>query len=192
VREVLYLGRLHPKKSVDMLIEAWGRVTAQRRAGWRLRIVGPNENGCGDFLKRLAASHTLAEVVVEPPIYGHSKLDAYRRADLFVLPTRNENFGITVAEALAAGTPAISTQGAPWAGLETERCGWWPPHGVESMTAMLGTALAMPTDELRAMGERGRAWMAREFSWDVVAARLLEVGAWLRDGGTPPAAITPE
>jgi glycosyltransferase involved in cell wall biosynthesis len=194
-REVLYLGRLHPKKSVEMLIEAWARIRPERRAGWRLRIVGPSED---DYDRELAVLATrlglIEELAIEPPIYGPAKLDAYRRAEVFVLPTRNENFGLTVAEALAAATPAISTRGAPWGGLETERCGWWPAYGVEAMVAVLEAALSTPAAELRAMGERGRAWMARDYSWAATANCLLEVAAWLRDGSldTPPPAILPD
>jgi glycosyltransferase involved in cell wall biosynthesis len=175
-----------------MVIEAWARLRPERRAGWRLRIVGPSEDGYGAALTALAERLGLAtEVAVEPPIYGPAKLVAYRRADVFVLPTRNENFGLTVAEALAAETPAISTRGAPWSGLETERCGWWPFYGVDAMAAALDAALGLPETERHAMGQRGRAWMARAFSWDTVAEQLIDVSAWLRDGcrGAKPAAI---
>lgn len=191
-REVLYIGRLHPKKSIDMLIEAWARLAPERRQGWRLRIVGPSEGGYGGALRNLAAARALTEVVIEPPIYGPAKFDAYRQADLFVLATRNENFGLTVAEALASETPAISTRGAPWEGLETERCGWWPTYGIEPLAAALDVALMLPASELRAMGARGRAWIARDFSWRAAAERLIGVYAWLRNGGEPPAAIVNE
>ena len=113
----------------------------------------------------------LTRVSVEGPIYGDAKTAAYREADLFVLPTLNENFGLTVAEALAAGTPAISTKGAPWSGLESEGCGWWIDHGVEPLAAALAHAMALPREALKAMGDKGREWMARDFSWDRVAQR---------------------
>ena len=78
-----------------------------------------------------------------------------------VLPTLNENFGLTVAEALAAGTPAISTKGASWSGLEREGCGWWIDHGVEPLAAALAHAMALPREALKAMGDKGREWMVR-------------------------------
>ena len=56
---------------------------------------------------------------------------AYAAADLFILPTLDDNFAMTVAEALAHGTPVISTKGAPWQDLETHGCGWWIDHGVQ-------------------------------------------------------------
>ena len=100
--------------------------------------------------------------------------------------TRNENFGMVVAEALAQGTPVISTKGAPWQGLETERCGWWIDHGPELMAATLREALTTPPEGLAAMGTRGREWMARDFGWETLAARMAEVYAWCQGQGERP------
>ena len=87
---------------------------------WRLRIVGPDELGHARELAALAAELKTQRVSIEGPVAGAAKAEAYRDADLFVLPTLNENFANTVAEALAAGTPVIATKGAPWDGLERE------------------------------------------------------------------------
>ncbi len=134
---------------------------------WSLRIVGPAELGHDCELGALAASLSVKRLSIEAPLFGAEKLAAYREADLFVLPTRNENFAMTVAESLAAGTPVISTKGAPWSGLETERCGWWVDHGPEPLAASLRAALSTADQtDLRVMGEGGGAWMARDFSWD--------------------------
>ena len=119
-RVVLSLGRIHPKKGLARLVHAWSKVEAEC-PGWRLKIVGPPEAGHDDELRALAMALGLTRVSIEGPIYGDAKTAAYRDADLFVLPTLNENFGLTVAEALAAGTPAISTKGAPWSGLDERR-----------------------------------------------------------------------
>ncbi len=185
---VLSLGRVHPKKGLDVLLRAWAAVEADH-PDWRLRIVGPAELGHDRELTALSAALDLRRVSIEGPAYGADRLAAYRGADLFVLPTRSENFAMTVAEALAAGVPVISTKGAPWAGLEVEGCGWWIDHGPEPLAAALGAALGLATDELRVMGGRGRAWMARDFSWGRVASEMLAVYAWLAKGGERPATV---
>src|SRR5262249_27137828 len=93
---------------------------------------------------------------------------------------------VTVAESLAAGTPVISTKGAPWAGLEAERCGWWIDHGIEPLAAALRGAMVLPREELRGMGRRGRAWVARDFGWDAIAGKMAAVYAWLARAADPP------
>lgn len=185
---VLALGRIHPKKGLDQLIRAWAAVEA-RHPLWRLRIVGPAELGHDLELKALAASLGLQRVVIEGPAFGDAKAAAYRDAALFVLSTRNENFAMTVAEALAHGVPVISTKGAPWAGLETERCGWWVDGDPEAIAAALNSALTTPSAARRAMGQRGRAWMERDFGWSRVAADMLDVYRWLCQGGERPATV---
>jgi glycosyltransferase involved in cell wall biosynthesis len=187
-RTVLSLGRIHPKKGLDALVRAWALVEADN-PDWRLRIVGPAELGHDRELMTLGASLGLRRVSVEGPAFGPDRLAAYQSADLFVLPTRNDNFAMTVAEALAAGVPAISTKGAPWAGLEREQCGWWIDHGPEPLGAALMGAFGLPRDTLRGMGARGRAWMARDFSWDHIATDMLAVYAWLAQGGERPETI---
>jgi glycosyltransferase involved in cell wall biosynthesis len=187
-RVVLSLGRIHPKKGLAGLVRAWSKVES-RYPDWRLRIAGPPEFGHDNELRALAASLRLTRISIEGPIYGEAKTVAYQYADVFVLSTLNENFGLTVAEALAAGTPVISTKGAPWSGLEREGCGWWIEHGIESLAEALAHAMALPREALKAIGEKGRGWMARDFSWDCVARDMLGVYLWLARGGEPPPTI---
>ena len=120
---------------------------------------------------------------------GAAKWGAYATAELFLLPSRQENFAITVAEALAAGIPVIATKGAPWRGLAREGCGWWIDHGVEPLAATLATAMDMRRETLQGMGAKGRAWMARDFSWDRVAHDMLGVYLWLARSAEPPSTI---
>lgn len=186
-KTILSLGRIHPKKGLDRLLRAWTLVEAVNPT-WRLRIAGPSEDQHAGELQALAATLGLRRVAIEGPIYGDAKIKAYRDASLFVLPTRNENFGLTVAEALAAGTPVISTKGAPWRGLVTEGCGWWIDDDVDAVASALRGAMATPTEILDRMGEKGRAWMARDYSWDRVARAMNEVYGWLAPGMAPDVA----
>ena len=187
-RVVLSLGRIHPKKGLSHLVHAWSKIEVGH-PGWRLKIVGPPEGGHDDELRALVVALGLGRVSVEGPIYGDAKTSAYRDADLFVLPTLNENFGLTVAEALATGTPVISTKGAPWSGLESEGCGWWIDHGVGPLTVALANAMTMPRETLKAMGGIGRRWMAKDFGWDRIAHDMLDVYLWLSRSAEPPPTI---
>lgn len=185
---VLSLGRIHPKKGLDRLVKAWAEIEPAHPE-WALRIVGPAELGHDGELKALAGALGLKRVSIEGPAYGEARDAAYASARLFVLPTRNENFAMTVAEALGHGVPVISSKGAPWAGLETEGCGWWVDGEPAALAAALRSAISTPAAELTAMGARGRAWMARDFSWRSVAAEMLVVYLWLAGLGDRPATV---
>ena len=186
--EILYLGRVHPKKGIDVLIRAWALI-AEKRPNWSIRIVGPAEGGHDEDMRRLAAETGAPRVSIEGPAYGPARLAAYREASLFVLPTRHENFALVVAEALAAELPVIASHGAPWPGLESERCGWWIEHGAEPLAKAIERATAESVEVRAEMGKRGRAWMARDFSWAHAATEMIEVYNWVRDGGEPPATV---
>jgi glycosyltransferase involved in cell wall biosynthesis len=177
-RTVLYLGRLHAKKGLERLLDAWELIEA-RRPNWQLDIVGPIDSEYAFMLKARIDASVLSRVRLLGPLYGGEKLKAYRGADLFVLPTLNENFGMTVAEALAQGTPVISTKGAPWVGLATHGCGWWVDYGAEPLAAAMDEAMNISWERLSAMGEAGRAWMQRDFDWNAVGLSMRSVYDWL-------------
>lgn len=185
-RQLLFLGRIHPKKGVDMLLRAWDAV-AQRFPDWELHVAGP---GCGSYrteMEALAVKMRAPRVVFSGPLFGAEKLRAYRAASLFVLPTHSENFGMTVAEALAAGTPTIVTKGAPWADLEKHSAGWWIDIGVDPLVACLEVALASQPATLAEMGQAGRDWMLRDYSWDQIGTKFASTYLWILNGGvTPP------
>jgi glycosyltransferase involved in cell wall biosynthesis len=187
-RTILSLGRLHPKKRLDHLVRAWAELEPHYK-NWRVRIIGPAEGAYDVELRRLAASLSICRLTIEEPVYGTDKLATYRASDIFVLPTSNENFGMVVAEALAAGVPVISTKGAPWPGLVRERCGWWIDHGPAPLVRALSVAMDLDRTTLNEMGCRGRSWMIRDFSWKRVAEDMLSVYSWLREEGPVPACV---
>jgi glycosyltransferase involved in cell wall biosynthesis len=184
-RTLLFLGRIHPIKGVDMLLEAWS-IVSPRFLEWQLRIVGPDNGGYLVSMQNLTAELKLARVEFSGPLYGEAKLKAYREAELLILPTHSENFGMTVAEALAAGTPAIVSKGAPWERLVSEGAGWWIDMGLDPLVASLENVLACPREALHAMGEKGRAWMQRDFSWTKIAQKTCETYQWILHGGDTP------
>ena len=181
-RDVLFLGRLHPKKGLDSLLRVWPAVVAQAPE-WTLRIVGPRDAAAERYRQQAAG---IAGVRFDEPAFGDAKWDCYRRSALFVLPTRDENFGITVAEALAAETPVICSDGAPWQGLETHNAGWWIGQSDDALAAALHTAIALPEASRRAMGARGQAWMGRDFAWDAIVPQMAALYAWLAKRGDRP------
>lgn len=186
-RSVGFLGRIHPVKGLDRLVDAW-RLVAPLRTNWRLRICGPDGGALASLRGRAAG---LPRISFEPAVTAAAKPAWYASCDLVVLPSHAENFGMVVAESLAHGVPVVSSRGAPWSGLESERCGWWVANEVASLQAALLVATGLDRGTLAEMGARGRSWMRRDFSWDLAATRMLAAyrGAIaepaVRDGGGP-------
>lgn len=187
-RTLLFLGRIHKNKGLDMLLSAW-RVLHERFADWDLKIAGPDNQGYLAEMKSLAERLRLQRVEFVGPVYGEAKWQMYRDSDLFVLPTYSENFGMSVAESLAAGTPAVVTNGAPWQGLETHEAGGWIDIGVDPLVAALEELMARSPEDLAAMGVRGREWMINEFSWRGIAEKTMEMYQWLASGGERPSFV---
>ncbi|HCB14967.1 MAG TPA: glycosyltransferase [Gammaproteobacteria bacterium] len=184
-RTLLFLGRLHPKKGLDILLTAWESIQ-DKHSDWKLEIVGSDDgyhssSGYLYELKKMIASLGLKRVEFSGAVYGNEKLQKYRDADLFVLPTHSENFGMTVAESLALATPAIVSKGAPWRGLERHAAGWWIDIGVDPLVACLEEALSCSPAQLAEMGGRGRRWMETEFSWAHIGQQMAETYRWLLD-----------
>ncbi len=176
VRQVLSLGRLHPLKGLDLLLDAWNTATTSLSSGerWQLLIAGPDEQGMRLRLETQARSLGLANVVFAGPLYGADKARALAEADLFVLPSRSENFGIVVAEALAAGLPAITTKAAPWSEIEGG-CGWWVDVNARGIARALTEALQLSDEERLAMGSRGRTLVAGRYQWSAISRDMIEV-----------------
>lgn len=167
---VLFVGRLHPIKGLPMLLHAWA---VTRPVGWRLHIAGPSENGHRAELERLIGKLGIGDRVrLNDELDEDSKRQAMENANLFVLPSQTENFGIVVAEALACGIPVIATQGTPWQSLEEERCGWWVPGTTDGMANALRDATHTPLEKLSLMGERGKKMVERDYSWDRIVADM--------------------
>jgi glycosyltransferase involved in cell wall biosynthesis len=167
----LFLGRVHPKKGLPMLIEAWARV---RPNGWYLQIAGPDEAGHRAEVQNAIFAAGLSEVVFfVGPIGGEKKEYAFSNAELFVLPTHSENFGIVVAEALAHGLPVLTTTGAPWSTLAERGCGWRVDATVEGIAKGLRQATSCDPETLYAMGTKGREWVQTELGWERVAKEVI-------------------
>ena len=185
-RWLLFMGRLHAKKGLDLLLDAWSRLHAELH-DWHLVIAGPDlDDYCARLTQTIRGTGLADAVTVTGMLEGAAKDSALRNAELFILPTRSENFGIAVAEALANGVPVITTRAAPWSALATHRCGWWITPDAAALEASLRTAVRLPAGELKAMGERGREFASARFSWEAIGARMADAYRWILARGPIP------
>ena len=203
LHRVAFFGRLHKVKAVDRLVRAWEIITKESNHhcqpqpststsshDWELVIAGP-DNGIRGELEQYIATRKIPRVRFVGEINGPAKYDFLSAADLYVLPSFTENFGVTVAEALACGTPVIVSKGTPWGGVggekgERGRCGWWVENTPEVLAETLRTAMALSDDERAVMGEAGKEWIRRDFSWAGIGAKMKAAYEWMLNGGERP------
>ncbi len=143
---VLYLGRLSEKKSPDVLLQAFASLCeAERDADMRLVFAGPDDGGMKKNLQQMACELGISpRVHLSGAAYGEQKWGAYRDADVFVLPSQNENFGNTAGEAVAAGTPVVVTDKCGIAPLLADVAGLVVAHDAAALAQALARVLWEP------------------------------------------------
>jgi len=170
---VLFLGRLHPNKGLDLLLSAWGQTDAPSR-GWRLVIAGPDEVGWKHELVARSEELAAGSVLFLPAVYGPSKVALLNRADALVLPSRSEGFALTPLEALASGTPVVVSDRANLTLPESPHIGWLTGIAPEELAATLEEVTRATPADLAALGETGRRWVASEYSLSATARAFLD------------------
>jgi len=169
-RKIVFLSRIHPKKGIELLLQAWRDIDTTH---WTLEIAG---NGEAAYIETLAQSaQDLKNVQFVGPQFGEDKWDFLRSADVMVLPTYSENFGIVVAEALAVGVPVITTEGAPWEDLNSTNCGWWIQIGVQSLKKTLEKVIECSPTQIKEMGDNGKRLVKDKYDIKAVAKKMTEL-----------------
>jgi glycosyltransferase involved in cell wall biosynthesis len=187
LKTVLFLSRLHPMKGLKDLVRAWAQVRPPR---WRVILAGPDEDGHRSEIEALIASLNLqSDFEFAGSVDDEMKWKLLAGADLFVLPSYSESFGLAIAEALAAGVPVITTKATPWRELESHRCGWWIDNGVEPLANSLAEASSSSAAELHEMGKRGRKLIEQNYSYSQVALEMKALCGWLLNQRNRPSGV---
>jgi glycosyltransferase involved in cell wall biosynthesis len=164
---ILFIGRLHPKKGIENLLTA---MTDPGVANTSLVVCGDGDPAYRALLRERIEGLELAErVSFAGEVKGEAKLAAFAAADVCVVPSFTENFGMVVAESLAHGVPVVVSKGAPWAEVERQECGFWVENTADSLASALQ---AIMKHDLADMGNRGRAWMERDYGWNKAAIEM--------------------
>jgi glycosyltransferase involved in cell wall biosynthesis len=179
------LGRIHKLKGLENLLYAWKKINLKYK-DWQLKIIGTDvgykkRSNYLRKLKLLSQKLKLINIDFVDPIYGNEKFQTLADAQIMILPSFTENFGMTVAEALSVGTPVITTNQTPWHQLDSKNAGWCIDIGVEATINCLEEALSKNVDELNEMGTRGIEWMQQDFSWPTIINKLILTYGWLND-----------
>ena len=176
-RRMLFMSRIHPKKGLAQFVDAWRAV---RQPGWKVIVAGPDEGGHQAEIQQLVSKRQLeADFDFPGPVAGEQKRRLFESADVFVLPTFSENFGVVIAEALSYGIPVLTTRGTPWAVLERINAGWWVEPDAAGISQGLRAALSTTVEERSSMGRSGRSLITRDFGWPMAARKTYDAYAWL-------------
>jgi glycosyltransferase involved in cell wall biosynthesis len=188
-RWLLFLSRIHPKKGLDNLLLVW-QTLANRFSDWHLIIAGPDLIGYQAELELMTAELGLGQkTTFTGMLSGIHKASALGNADLFVLPTHSENFGIAIAESLAYKVPVITTKGAPWQDLESYGCGWWIDNTQQALTDALVEGMEMSSQKRQLMGLKGRSLVETKYAWNAIAFQMASVYQWILGGGSAPSCV---
>jgi glycosyltransferase involved in cell wall biosynthesis len=167
---LLFISRIDPKKGLEVLFQALRLLNDSTIS---LEVCGTGDGSYTERVTRLAASLGLSKQIrFSGYLSGEEKARAFMRADLCVLPSHSENFGMVIAESLAHGVPVITSRNTPWANVETERCGLWVENSAEELANAISS---LRVCDLAGMGSRGRLWMERSFSWSAVASSMADL-----------------
>jgi glycosyltransferase involved in cell wall biosynthesis len=170
----LYLGRIHPIKALDRLLEACAESRRFKASGCRLIMAGEGDPAYFDSLKNLAAQLHLTEFV---DFYGYTegaaKQELLAGAQALFLVSHTENFGVVVVEALAQGVPVVSSIHTPWQILETHHAGFWIDNNPAQIAQTIDTILSkdFPMEAYRA---NARKLAQTEFDIEQNIGKIIE------------------
>ncbi|EGR0260331.1 glycosyltransferase [Vibrio cholerae] len=164
---ILYFSRLDKKKGIELLIKAWRKVKDKR--GYKLHIQGYGDQSYRLFLHDMVSKFGLEEeILFIDPSYDEKRWASFFSASFYILPSYSENFGITVAEALISGLPAITTTEMPWEDLTNEGIGWSVKCNESAIAEAITEAIGIDESKLALMRRRAVDYAEKHFSWETI------------------------
>ncbi len=185
----LFLGRLHPKKGIENLLRAWGRLASQCKE-WKLVLAGPGEDGYRAALETLSVELGLKDSVdFCGPQYGKDKMEYFHIADFFVLPSLSEGLPMAALEAMSHGVPVLVTEPCGLPEVKQYGAGLEVKTSVDDLGAGLLKMMAMTIEERKSMGEKAYSLVATRFQWESVARELVRVYRWILGQSPAPPSV---
>ena len=180
---VLFMSRLHYKKGLDYLADAFARVAAEQHE-LQLVVAGADDGGRADFERRVGELGVADRVHLVGPVYGEEKRAALAECACFCLPSRQEGFSVAITEAVASGTPVVISEGCHFPEVAEAGAGEVVALEVPAIAEALGRIVADEPLRQR-MGDAGRALVEQRYTWPRIAEQA--VAAYERALGSPPA-----
>ena len=185
-KQIVFLSRIHEKKGIEFLIEAWEQLH-RKYSDWNVVIAGNGEEAYIADLKKMIKDKGLDSCIkIIPPVFGEDKRKLYCESALFVLPTFSENFGMVIAEAMSCGVPVITTNGTPWQELNDLKLGWCINLSLDSLAKAISEAIDLGIDSLFEMGLQCSRHIFDTYQYKEVALKNQMVYEWIVNSKNKP------
>jgi glycosyltransferase involved in cell wall biosynthesis len=187
-RLVLFMARLHQKKGIEHLLQAWSRITAEF-ADWHLVLAGPDD-GFELAARKLVGQLSIGDSVsLVGQLQGNMRLAALAEAHVFTQPSHSEGFSMSILEAMASGLPVLLTPGCNFPEVATAGAGIEVASDVEGTEMGLRAILGKSDEERQTMGAQGKMLIEKHFTWDRVAEQTEKLYRWLLGTSQKPAFV---
>ncbi|HEY1662554.1 MAG TPA: glycosyltransferase [Verrucomicrobiae bacterium] len=188
-RRVLFLSRLHSKKGLANLLQAWQKIVSDFQ-DWQLLIVGSGDPAYEQQLKSSVLNLIMEKrVVFLGPLYGDDKARILAAADAFVLPSFSEGFSMAVLEAAASGLPILLTHECNFPELARSNGAIEISPDFPAVEAGLRQILGLPEEQRKSMGQCGRELVKKSYTWAAVTEQMCRVYTWLANNGPEPETV---
>ena len=178
---LLFLSRIHPFKGLEVFLKSIFIIRDDfRKNNWIFMIAGTDELNHEAELKDFVKEKEIQDIVMfVGPKFGKNKEEILDSADCFVLPSKGENFGIVVTEAMARGLPVITTKSTPWAALNQNNCGWCIERDEKEFILTLKELFVTEDSKLLEMGKNGVRLVKNEYTWEKINSQFQNIYKWV-------------
>ncbi|MFC0263916.1 glycosyltransferase [Fontibacter flavus] len=184
-KQVGFIGRFAPIKNLEMLLQAWAE-TGAKQPDWELVLIGDGDAVYRNELTQLAKNLGIQNIRFTGFLRGEEKEKALQALDYLALPSKSENFGMVVPEALLREIPVIASKGTPWEDLLSHQAGWWVDNNLPSLVKALKSAMELSEEGRQVMGANGRKLVEEKYSMESVAEQMVALYCWILKEGEKP------
>lgn len=182
----LYLGRIHPIKGLDILINSWKKVE-ENELNCSLEICGYyDDQEYFNYLLNLVKKNGLKNIHFGDKVFGENKSKKYLDNDIFILPSKSENFALVIAEAMSHEMPVITSKNTPWSIVKEKNLGWFVNSNENDLYAAIYESSTLSSNQINEMGISGKKYIKEHFSWNVLSNDYVEFYKWVQNGGETP------
>lgn len=188
---MLFLSRIHPKKGLEELIDAWGKVHSKAiEKRWKLVIVGWGEESYISLIKKKIMETNLdQQIFFLPPQYGEDKITCYKNADAFILPSHSEGLPMVILEAWSHSMPVLMTEACNLDIGFTTNAAFRIANNDDKLSEQLNLFFNLPNADRLELGRNGYNLVKSHFTWGEIAKELSKVYRWLNGNGTLPDSV---